>query len=565
MPRVLKSMKEATEMSHRHCEYVTSSKYNIPFSPVLSNKHMEKYDEKLNLKDVNDHKGQRKLLLSEIQLLTMYYAKNKVHPTVVYVGSAPGSHLMYLSFLFPGVKFILYDGAPMDNKLRDFPNRYEMYREFFTDEVCEKLKERKIENLLFVSDIRLGSDNKKKFEDQVSRDNEAQLGWAKILKPKYSLLKFRLPFTLKHGQSITYAKGKIMLQMWPPSSSTETRLLVSKANLSVKQEYDFKTYEESLFFHNKYARNYCFPKSVLPKEAAELVSGADNQYCTCYDCMGEIYTFTDYLKLDPEVILRLKASKGTTAKKMHTLKRIVSESMDQKKYGIQPFSFGKVNRELKVIDDVFKKQNGGTEKSVSLETSFKALPPDIQRLIKILYLTSSTIEEVKIYDIASLKIMLTSTNFDINLKQYTDAVIALNEPKTLTLNTKVTEITNTITNTNLDILKKFEISEEYDKQTDILDRDYPLTLDDFQERVKFLKEGFKVRYALIQIKYLLTDDSQTKTIGEFMNYYFEKPLRWINPTHPVKLNLKKNEEFSLLDLFVQLLNLPVEYMVIAGI
>jgi hypothetical protein len=281
--------------------------------------------------------------------------------------------------------------------------------------------------------------------------------------------------------------------------------------------------------------------------------------------MGEIYTFTDYLKLDPEVILRLKASKGTTAKKMHTLKRIVSESMDQKKYGIQPFSFGKVNRELKVIDDVFKKQNGGTEKSVSLETSFKALPPDIQRLIKILYLTSSTIEEVKIYDIASLKIMLTSTNFDINLKQYTDAVIALNEPKTLTLNTKVTEITNTITNTNLDILKKFEISEEYDKQTDILDRDYPLTLDDFHERVKFLKEGFKVRYALIQIKYLLTDDSQTKTIGEFMNYYFEKPLRWINPTHPVKLNLKKNEEFSLLDLFVQLLNLPVEYMVIAGI
>jgi hypothetical protein len=337
MPRILKSVKEANEMNNRHCNLVSSSKNTLPFSHTLTYKHLEKYDEKLKVDNI--HLGQRKLLLSEIQLLTTYYKKNKEHPIVCYLGSAPGSHLLFLSYLFPFVKFILFDGSPMDPKLK-LHKRYELHNAFFTDDVCREIKDRKLDNLLLISDIRLGSTDKTKFEDQVSRDNELQLGWLKILKPKYSLMKFRLPYTLKHGQSITYVKGKIMMQVWPPKTSGETRLLVTKANINKTEKYDFKSYEESLFFHNKYTRSYCFPKSIVPEVAATSI-GQD--YCTCYDCMGEIYTFTDYLALKDNNHI------GKTLK----FADIVKESK-KPVYGIKTIIFGRP-KDIEIIDQVIEK------------------------------------------------------------------------------------------------------------------------------------------------------------------------------------------------------------------
>lgn len=52
------------------------------------------------------HWGQRKLLLSEIQFITMYASKAKY---VIYAGAAPGMHTLFLSELFPNHKFILID------------------------------------------------------------------------------------------------------------------------------------------------------------------------------------------------------------------------------------------------------------------------------------------------------------------------------------------------------------------------------------------------------------------------------------------------------------------------
>jgi hypothetical protein len=160
--------------------------------------------------------------------------------------------------------------------------------------------------MLFISDIRLGEGDKIKFEQQVTRDNALQLGWIKILKPKYSLLKFRLPYLDK---SINYVKGRIMYQTWPKETSGETRLLVSKAAISSPLvSYDFKTYEESMFFHNKWTRRYCFPvakgKSLgnssspsHPSDPPSIVYKKGNQYCTCYDCMSELYILEAYSKL----------------------------------------------------------------------------------------------------------------------------------------------------------------------------------------------------------------------------------------------------------------------------
>lgn len=310
-------------MENRHCHVVSNKKNAIKFSQALSRfSRTAPYDPKDKIKD-NIHLGQRKLLMSEIQLLNTYYKKNPDgKPVIVYVGAAPGTHLQVLLHLFPNVRFILYDGAKFDTSLLD--SRFELHNEFFTDETCVALKKRFAAaakaagegDLLFISDIRLGAKHHAKFEAQVHLDNAAQLGWIKILKPKYSLLKFRLPYTLKHGDKVPYVKGKIMLQIWPPQTSGETRLFVTRANINTIKEYDFKNYEEALFFHNKWSRRFCFP--VADPELKKVIDSPKTPYCSCYDCMAELLTLQEY------------KSKSTL-----TIEKLIQE-LGKKKYGLVP-------------------------------------------------------------------------------------------------------------------------------------------------------------------------------------------------------------------------------------
>jgi hypothetical protein len=55
------------------------------------------------------HIGQRKLLLSEIQFLTLNLESKNDEAFVVYAGAAPSNHIYLLRELFPNVKFLLVD------------------------------------------------------------------------------------------------------------------------------------------------------------------------------------------------------------------------------------------------------------------------------------------------------------------------------------------------------------------------------------------------------------------------------------------------------------------------
>lgn len=281
-----------------HCHY-TSAKHAIPHSAIvdMDNGLREKYDPKFRSVS-NVHLGQRKLLLSEIQLLTEHYKHSKVHPTVLYIGAAPGSKNVVLAKLFPHVKFVLYDGAQFDSKLKHpmYKDTFEIHEGedgFFTNEKCSLLAKSKrfIDRpLLFVSDIRLGEGD---FEYGVSRDMQQQMEWVQMLKPSMSLLKFRFPYNMKHGDSLTYMHGVILFGIWAKEQSGETRLLVKKKDVNNLVKYDFKKYEETMFFHNKYCRPYCFVKEAAP--FVTLIN--NNRYCTCYDCISELKVLHAYSKL----------------------------------------------------------------------------------------------------------------------------------------------------------------------------------------------------------------------------------------------------------------------------
>ena len=327
MPRTLKSVKQAEAIPNRHCKYVSAAAHAIPFKTTLdlarrptwmAEPYSKAVEQELFKQKANIHVGQRKLLLSEIQLLTLYYKRNTIHPTVVYVGAAPGHHIRFLHILFPKINFILYDGAPYEPALKAAASStagakiYELHNSFFTDDTCHEIAALKLNKLIFISDIRMGEENKNRFEDLVGRDNAAQRGWVNILKPAYSLLKFRLPYSLKHGQKISYVRGKIMYQVWPPMASGETRLLVHKDDIKKEMDYDFKTYEEALFYHNRWTRRYCFVKE------AEATKHAD---CPCYDCMAEKFTWLDYLKLNRE-----RTGASATDRRLASIEAILKEA-----------------------------------------------------------------------------------------------------------------------------------------------------------------------------------------------------------------------------------------------
>lgn len=247
----------------------------------------------------NIHMGQRKLLLSEIQLLTEYYkaAKHPEHPTLVYVGSAPGTHILFLHELFPKVRFILYDGSRFDPGLLS-PSKssvFKVHNTYFTDSTCNELAHRMGKTpIVFVSDIRSDAKDAGNFENQVMWDLLSQRRWVERLKPTFSLLKFRLPFNLKASDTVKYLPGRLLFGIWPPPLSAETRLLVRVDDLSKPEvSYPYGPYESALFFHNKYTRSMCFT-DALPDDLREIVNSTDSNYCGCYDCSSELLVYKGY-------------------------------------------------------------------------------------------------------------------------------------------------------------------------------------------------------------------------------------------------------------------------------
>jgi cap2 methyltransferase len=94
------------------------------------------------------HWGQRKLLFSEIEFLTLYGEKDI---TCIYAGAAPGTHIKYLSSLFPDIKFVLVDPSPFTVKSDE---KITIIEDFFTDKLAESFTNTPN---LFISDIRTAS------------------------------------------------------------------------------------------------------------------------------------------------------------------------------------------------------------------------------------------------------------------------------------------------------------------------------------------------------------------------------------------------------------------------
>jgi hypothetical protein len=273
------------------------------------------------------HWGQRKLLLSEIELLTNY--GSAANP-VVYAGAASGTHLTKLATMFPNHEFHCYDPAPFN--VKPLPNLH-TYQVLFTDELALAMLGK---DVIFISDIRAmdplhGSASET--TECIESDMNDQQRWVALMQPIVTLLKFSLPW--KPGKT-SYLNGIIYLPIFTSSTSTESRLLVvcnplkaipshsdtpgssssatslvtieppddgkivlrnTSGFLLQMRDYDHIVYEEQMHYFNKRQRVALYPHNIN-------VPGLDH----CYDCSAEVHILENYCvqvtKITDPVILQ---------------------------------------------------------------------------------------------------------------------------------------------------------------------------------------------------------------------------------------------------------------------
>ena len=277
----------------------------IPFSrQLLETDRKLKYRSRKNEFKPALHWGQRKLLLSEIEFLTLYGDLSK---TVLYVGAADGKHIAYLSHLFPEHKFMLYDPNKFDECLYTVEN-IKIFQQFFTDKDVDQYAGK---DVLFISDIRNMPDNYvKKFtideddmnddiESNVKEDMEMQRKWYEKMLPIAAMFKFRLPYTPGKTE---YFDGDIMYQAWAPPTSTETRMLIDtrKVYNPETKQFKMKLFDNTEYESILYRFNRCTRSQKFPDFSECFTPGIYKSY----DLVAEYAIVHNYLilykKIDPE-------------------------------------------------------------------------------------------------------------------------------------------------------------------------------------------------------------------------------------------------------------------------
>ena len=205
------------------------------------------YQRRQGLKKTVLHWGQRKLLFSEIEFLTLY--GQAAGCTVLYAGAAPGTHVDYLCELFPTFHFILVD--PEDFTVRA-GKQVTIRQECFTLDMAQEYSD--IPDLLFISDIRTADPARmtpEEVEVHVAKDNQRQMEWHLALNPVRSMLKFRLNYSNFGMGETRYLDGDVYLPIWGPQTTTETRLVPFGKEI---KDWDNKLYEEQMFYFNTQTR-----------------------------------------------------------------------------------------------------------------------------------------------------------------------------------------------------------------------------------------------------------------------------------------------------------------------
>ncbi len=271
---------------------VSDYPYRQSLSPYLSDTHQNLvyHESRISGKLTAPHIGQRKLLISEVQFLSNYVDDQY---TVIYAGAAEGTHIGFLSYLFPNLSFVLYDSNTFKIKyeiddIKIDKKRIKIVAQYLDDGQITKLRKRN-EKYLLISDIRTfdaSEGSNKQREQKLMDDMRLQESFHKKLVCIGSLLKFKLPWS--EGET-SYLDGKICLQAWSKPESTETRLYVSNLSNNAPKLYNNQLYEQQMRQFNLVDRYSYHEHSYINRSGL----------CPCFSCALEVSVWSSYINLPP--------------------------------------------------------------------------------------------------------------------------------------------------------------------------------------------------------------------------------------------------------------------------
>lgn len=297
------------------------------------------------------HWGQIKLFTAELEFITKY----AVEPCkIVYAGSSDGRHIPYLANMFPDHMFQLWDPAPMYSGWRDLSN-IEFHQELFTEDIARKEfgNPESHDRILFISDIRsmpegfdyanMTADMDQEIEQDVKKDMHLQRVWCKIMRPRASILKFRLPYT--PGES-EYLDGDLYFQAFASETSSECRLVIDNERHAYRTRmYNHEEYENIMYRFNRCTRVQELNETAAADE--EIKKAISVSYTLrelfepvplSYDVMTLVYVVQKYIKaFDPEalpgeIIYHLLNYTGSNFQKKYNIKKKITEKhMDENK------------------------------------------------------------------------------------------------------------------------------------------------------------------------------------------------------------------------------------------
>lgn len=285
---------------------------NLIYNSQLELKTDIKVNKKKNNRKYNDD---LRLLISEILYITRYvqYDEYGKLPRIIYIGAAPGFHLVKLMKMFPFILFDLYDDQELHPDLERYisenPDQVTMYRERFELTTCSRYEERNDDIYLITDfkDIKFmvdppyveggGYDDikrafQKEKELSYTLDMEFQKQICIILNPKNAFLRFRPSHYYQDESPDTaifeYFPGTIYLMIYNDYKSTETRLVVEDfSNTGFK--WNYKDYQYRLNFFNDQKR-----ESLLRNPFTNDNTPLPNQLGNKFESVMMFYALLEY-------------------------------------------------------------------------------------------------------------------------------------------------------------------------------------------------------------------------------------------------------------------------------
>lgn len=271
---------------------------NLIYSSLLEPQKDIKINKKRSERKYNDD---LRLLLSEMLYIIRYvdYNPDREDTTIIYIGAAPGFHLVKLMKMFPFIKFHLYDDQDLHCDLEKYISengeQVRMFREKFTLESCDMYEGRNVylitdhKEVRFMSDLPFSKEegyleSKRLFqiekEQSYLNDMEFQKEICKKLNPKNAFLRFRPPHYYD-GESpeiaiFEYFPGTVYLMIYNDYKSTESRIVVENFT-DEKFKWNYKEYQYRLNYFNDNKRESLL-KNPFTNDNSPLPNQGGNKF-----------------------------------------------------------------------------------------------------------------------------------------------------------------------------------------------------------------------------------------------------------------------------------------------